>query len=73
MSKSLILRAARLGVLPVVGGLGLASFSAQAQDTGGVVMTFGLQERLETTSNLGLDVTNRGRTNQATTNLSFGI
>ncbi|MFA9229799.1 MAG: hypothetical protein ACEQSU_03475, partial [Microgenomates group bacterium] len=47
--------------------------SAQAQDTGGVVMTFGLQERLETTSNLGLDVTNRGRTNQATTNLSFGI
>lgn len=73
MSKSLILRAMLAGALPVVGSLGLASYSAQAQDTGGVVLTFGVTERFETTSNLGLDVPSQGRTNQATTNLSFGI
>lgn len=75
MSKSLILRAMLAGALPVAGSLGLASYSAQAQesDAGGVVLTFGVQERFETTSNLGLDVTSRGRTNQANTKLSFGV
>lgn len=77
MSKSLILRATLAAALPLVGSLGLASFSAQAQETGqetgGVLLTFRLAERFETTENLGLDVPSQGRTNQATTNLSFGI
>lgn len=73
MSKSLILRATLAAALPLVGSLGLTSSPAQAQDTGGVVLTFGVAERFETTENLGLDVPSRGRTNQANTNLSFGI
>jgi hypothetical protein len=57
--------------LPFVAGLGLGSVCAQ--ETGGVALTFGLSQRLETTENLSLSSRSAGRTTQAITELSFNL
>lgn len=46
---------------------------AQAQDTGGMLLTFGIEARVETASNLGLEVPAEPRTTQGSTRLSFGF
>jgi hypothetical protein len=57
--------------MPLVAGLGMTP--AMAQDTGGVQLTFGIVQRLESTENLDLAVDSAGRTTQATTDLSFNL
>jgi hypothetical protein len=49
------------------------SCDAQTEDGGGLQLTFGVEQRLESTDNLGLDVVNAGITTQANTRLSFGF
>jgi len=68
VGKTVILRAVAVGAL-------LAPLPAGAQETapGGVVMTFGVQERLSAGRNLVLDVPAEGRTIASDTTLSFGV
>jgi hypothetical protein len=52
----------------------LLPFVSTAQETRrGVALQFGVEQRLETDSNLGLDTPSQGRTTQATTRLSFQV
>lgn len=51
----------------------LFALPVQAQETGGVLLTFGIEARVETSSNLGLEVPAEGSTTQGTTRLSFGL
>ena len=56
--------------------LGLATLAASpvlAQDEGGLRLTFGIEERLETSDNAGLTTPSSGRLTASTTNLSFGL
>jgi hypothetical protein len=65
--------------LVVAGLMGTAAitllpFVSFAQETPrGVTLRFGVEQRLETDSNLGLDDPSQGRTTQATTRLSFQV
>ncbi|MDZ4140133.1 MAG: hypothetical protein U1D66_14845 [Erythrobacter sp.] len=75
MGKSLITRVTLFAGLPLAACLGLVALAAHAQgrDPGGPRLTFGITQRFESTENLDLDVNSAGRTNQATTGLSFGL
>lgn len=54
-------------------GLALAQPTiAQERDAGGVVLTFGLSQRFDSSDNLNLDPNSAGTTSWATTGLSFG-
>lgn len=68
MGKTVILRAVAVGAL-------LAPLPAGAQETapGGVVTTFGVQERLSAGRNLALEIPAEGRTFASDTILSFGV
>lgn len=65
----------RKAMLAVAAGLGVVASGAvigRAQDSG-VVVQFGLNQRLEFTDNLALDPVSAGTTSQASTALSFNI
>ena len=51
----------------------LFALPAQAQDTGGMRLSFGIEARVETASNLGLAVPAEPSTSQGSTRLSFGF
>ena len=51
----------------------LLALPVQAQDTGGMLLTFGIEARVETSSNLDLEIPAEGSTTQGTTRLSFGL
>lgn len=61
---TLVLAVAAAGAVPAV--------LAQEVPPGGRGLTFGIEQRFESTENLDLDVNSQGRTDQATTRLSFG-
>ncbi len=58
-----------LSVLALLAGIG----PALAQDAGGLLLTFGIEERLESGSNPGLTIPSGARSTAATTRLSFGL
>lgn len=67
MGKNTTLRAVAVGAL-LLPSMALA----QAQD-GGVVLTFGVDQRLGVGNNLGLETPSEGQTRAADTTLSFGL
>ena len=75
MQKSRTMRNTLLSAvsLAAAGSLALHPLMGIAQDTGGLQLTFGVEQRFESNDNLGLDVVSAGTTNQATTRLSFGL
>lgn len=66
MKKTLIQCAA------IIGAFGASILSAAAQDSG-TRLTFDIEQRLESTDNLALDLVSAGTTTSATTQLSFGL
>lgn len=65
-------RANLLSGVPALGAMCLAASSALAQE-GGVTLVFGIEQRFESGSNIGLDVPATGSTNVSATRLSFGL
>jgi hypothetical protein len=57
----------------VLGALCLPILPALAQDAGGVLLSFGIDQRLETGNNLALETPEEGNSSIATTFLSFGL
>ena len=56
----------------IIGAFGVSSLPATAQDRG-TRLTFSIEQRLESTENLALDLVSAGTTTAATTRLSFGL
>lgn len=67
MNKGLIGGAAAVSAVAAV------LLPAAAQELGGTRYTFGINQRFEAASNLGLEIPDEGETNLSTTTLTFGI
>ncbi len=73
VKRPLILRCALGATLALTGTVGLVALPGLAQDGGGVLLRFGLEQRFEATENESLSAVSAGTTTQATTRLSFGL
>lgn len=69
MARKIIRRslAAGLVALPILPAV------AQEEETGGLRLTFGIEQRLEVTDNVALEIPSEGTTTEAITRLSFGL
>lgn len=73
MRNSSTVGAAAFGIVTLATGLAPLTAQAQAETQTGPQLSFGLEQRLESTQNLALSPAGSGRTTQAMTNLSFGL
>lgn len=68
-----LIKVAVLGAAGLIAMTLPAAAQSTAEGQGGIQLTFGIAQRLQTNDNLDLDVVSLGRTHETSTRLSFGL